>query len=144
MKTEIIWAKIQLALAALGGWLGYFFGGFDGMLSTLICFMAVDYVTGIICAVMDHKLSSAVGFKGIAKKALILLIVGMANVIDMNVTGSGSAVRSAVIVFYLSNEGVSILENAAHIGLPVPDKLKTILAQLHGKEDKEEKTNENQ
>ena len=135
-SIDIIWAKIQMAVAAIGGWLGYFLGGMDGLMIALIVFMVLDYITGLMCAVSDKKLSSAVGFKGICKKVLILMLVGVANVVDIHIVGTGSALRSAVICFYLSNEGLSLLENAAHIGLPIPDKMKDVLAQLHGREDK--------
>lgn len=133
-SIELIWAKIQVAVTAVGGWLGYFVGGMDGMMIALIVLMALDYVTGVMCAVIDKKLSSAVGFKGICKKVLILMLVGVANVVDQHVVGSGAVLRGAVIAFYLSNEGLSLLENAAHVGLPIPDKLKDILSQLHDKE----------
>lgn len=133
---DIIWAKLQIAFTAIGGWLGYFLGGFDGMMIALIVFMTLDYLTGVMCAIVDKKLSSAVGFKGICKKVLILMLVGVANIVDVHVVGTGSALRGAVVCFYLSNEGVSILENAAHIGLPIPEKLKEILAQLHNRGDK--------
>lgn len=131
-----IWVGIQLAFSALGGFLGWYLGGVDGFLYALIAFVLVDYVTGVMCAIADKKLSSAVGFKGICKKVLILMLVGVANVVDIHIVGTGSALRSAVICFYLSNEGLSLLENAAHIGLPIPDKMKDVLAQLHGREDK--------
>ena len=97
--------------------------------------MVLDYITGLMCAVMDKKLSSAVGFRGICKKVLILMLVGVANIMDVHVIGTGSALRGAVVCFYLSNEGLSLLENAAHIGLPVPERLKNILAQLHNRDD---------
>lgn len=135
-SIDLIWTKIQIAAAAIGGWIGYFLGGKDGMLIALIIFMALDYVTGIMCAIMDKKLSSAVGFKGICKKVLILMLVGVANILDVHVVGQGSALRGAVIAFYLSNEGLSLLENAAYIGLPIPDKLRGILEQLHNRDDK--------
>ena len=135
-SIDIIWAKIQMAVAAIGGWLGYFLGGMDGLMIALVVFMALDYITGLMCAVIDKKLSSAVGFRGICKKVLILMLVGVANVVDVHVVGTGSALRGAVIAFYLSNEGLSLLENAAHIGLPIPDRMKDVLAQLHGREDK--------
>lgn len=135
-SIDLIWAKLQMACAALGGWIGYFVGGMDGMLIALIVFMVLDYITGLMCAVMDKKLSSAVGFRGICKKVLILMLVGVANIIDIHVVGQGSALRGAVIAFYLSNEGLSLLENTAYIGLPIPDKLREILAQLHNREDK--------
>lgn len=130
-NANFVWVRIQAALTALGGVLGYFLGGMDGMLVTLIVFMAVDYVTGVACAVLEKKLSSDAGFRGLLKKVLILLLVGIANILDINVIGTGTMLRSAVICFYLSNEGVSLLENAARIGLPIPEKLKEILAQLH-------------
>lgn len=125
------WNSIQFVFTVVGGWLGYFLGGFDGLLYALVVFMAVDYITGVMCAVSDKKLSSAVGFRGIFRKVLILMLVGIANLLDVQVIGTGAVLRTAVIFFYLSNEGVSLLENAAHLGLPVPEKLKDILAQLH-------------
>lgn len=135
-RIDLIWTKIQIAVAALGGWLGYFLGGVDGLLIALIVFMALDYLTGLMCAVLDKKLSSAVGFRGIFKKVLILMMVGIANIVDIHVVGTGSALRGAVICFYLSNEGLSLLENAAYIGLPVPERLKEVLAQLHNRDEK--------
>lgn len=131
---DIVWAKLQMAITAIGGWLGYFLGGMDGLLTALIVFMTLDYVTGIMCAIVDKKLSSAVGFRGIFKKMLIVLLVGVAHIVDLHVVGAGNALRSAVVCFYLSNEGVSLLENAAHLGLPIPVKLKTVLEQLHDRD----------
>ena len=133
-SIDLIWAKIQIAITAIGGWLGYFLGGLDGLMIALIVLMGLDYVSGVMCAIIDRKLSSAVGFKGICKKVFILMLVGVAHIIDLHVVGTGSALRGAVICFYMSNEGLSLLENAAHIGLPIPDKLRDILAQLHDKE----------
>ena len=132
-----VWNTIQLVFAAIGGWLGYFLGGCDGLLIALVVFVVVDYLTGVMCAIADHKLSSAVGFKGICRKVLIFLLVGIANILDVQVIGSGSVLRTAVIFFYISNEGVSLVENAAHLGLPVPDKLKDVLEQLHDRDGKE-------
>ena len=134
-SIDIIWAKLQMAIAAVGGWLGYFLGGMDGLLTALLIFMAVDYVTGLMCAVADKKLSSSVGFKGICKNVLIIMLVGVAHIVDLHVVGTGNALRGAVVCFYLSNEGVSLLENAAHLGLPIPEKMKSILAQLHNRID---------
>ena len=125
------WNVIQLVFAAIGGWLGWFLGGCDGLLYALIAFVVVDYVTGVMCAVVDKKLSSAVGFRGIFKKVLIFLLVGVANILDAQVIGTGCVLRTAVIFFYISNEGVSLLENAGHLGLPIPTKLKAVLEQLH-------------
>lgn len=133
------WNTIQLAFAAVGGWLGYFLGGCDGLLYTLLAFTAMDYITGIMCAVNDHTLSSEVGFRGICRKVLIFMLVGIANILDADVVGTGSVLRTAVIFFYISNEGVSLLENAAHLGLPVPEKIKMVLEQLHDRAKKEEK-----
>ena len=131
------WNTLQMVFAAIGGWLGYFLGGCDGLLIALVVFVVVDYITGVMCAIADHKLSSAVGFKGICRKVLIFLLVGIANILDVQVIGSGSVLRTAVIFFYISNEGVSLVENAAHLGLPVPDKLKDVLEQLHDRDGKE-------
>lgn len=136
------WNTIQFLFAGMGGWLGWFLGGVDGLLYALIAFAVVDYVTGVMCAVSDKSLSSAVGFKGICRKVLIFVLVGIANVIDVQVIGTGSVLRTAVIFFYLSNEGVSLLENATHLGLPVPEKLKSILAQLHDRAEKTESEEE--
>ena len=136
-SIDLLWAKIQAAITAIGGWIGWFLGGVDGMLIALIVLMALDYISGVMCAIEDKKLSSAVGFKGIAKKVLILMLVGVANVLDVNVVGGGAVLRGAVICFYLSNEGLSLLENAAYLGLPIPEKLKNILAQLHERDKKE-------
>ena len=129
------WNTIQLVFAAVGGWLGYFLGGCDGLLYALIAFVVIDYITGVMCAIADKTLSSEVGFKGICRKVLIFLLVGIANIIDVQVLGAPGVLRTAVIFFYLSNEGVSLLENAAHLGLPVPDAIKTVLEQLHNRSD---------
>lgn len=141
-SIDIVWAKVQMAFTVIGGWIGYFVGGVDGLMTALLIFMVLDYVTGLMCAIADKKLSSAVGFKGICKKVLIIMLVGVAHVVDLHVVGTGDALRSAVVCFYLSNEGVSMLENAAHLGLPVPDKLKAVLEQLHDRNDKAIPTDE--
>jgi len=130
---DLIWTKIQVAVTALGGWFGYIVGGVDGFMTALIVLMVLDYITGIMCAIVDKQLSSSIGFKGIFKKILIIMLVGVAHIVDMNVVGSHDALRSAVICFYVSNEGVSVLENASRLGLPIPEKLKAVLAQLHDK-----------
>ena len=132
------WTTIQVVFAGIGGWLGWFLGGCDGLLYALLAFVVIDYITGVMCAVSDKKLSSEVGFKGICRKVLIFLLVGIANIVDVQVIGTGSVLRTAVIFFYLSNEGVSLLENAAHLGLPVPEKMKDILAQLHDRAENTE------
>lgn len=130
------WNTIQLIFAAIGGWLGYFLGGCDGLLYALIAFVVIDYITGVMCAISEHTLSSQVGFRGICRKVLIFMLVGIANVLDIYVLSSGSVLRTAVIFFYISNEGVSLLENAAHLGLPIPEKIKVVLEQLHDRSEK--------
>ena len=142
-SIDLIWTKLQIAITAIGGWMGYFVGGMDGMLIALIVLMGLDYVSGVMCAIVDKRLSSAVGFKGVSKKAMILMLVGVANIVDLHVVGTGSALRGAVICFYMSNEALSLFENATRIGLPVPDKLKDALAQLHGRDDKDKASTTN-
>lgn len=122
---------IQVLMTTMGGFVGWFFGGADGFLYALIIFVVVDYVTGIMVAVLEKKLSSEVGFRGIFKKVVIFCLVGVAHILDSQVIKTGSAIRTAVIFFYLSNEGISIIENSAKIGLPVPQKLTDILEQLN-------------
>ena len=136
------WNTIQLIFSAVGGWLGYFLGGCDGLLYALVAFVVIDYITGVMCAIINRKLSSAVGFKGIFRKVLIFLLVGIANIIDVQVIGTGAVLRTAVIFFYISNEGVSLLENAGHLGLPIPEKIKTVLEQLHDRAENGKEGNE--
>ena len=136
------WNVIQAIFATVGGWLGYFLGGYDGILYALLAFVVLDYITGIMCAVADKKLSSAVGFKGICRKVLIFLLVGVANVLDVEVLKTGSVLRTAVIFFYLSNEGISLLENAGNLGLPIPENMKKVLEQLHYRAEKEDEKKE--
>ncbi len=131
-----LWTTIQIAFTAIGGWLGWFLGGCDGLLYALLAFVVIDYITGVMCAIVDHTLSSAVGFKGICRKVLIFALVGIGHILDTQVIGSGSVLRTAVIFFYISNEGVSLVENAAHLGLPIPEKLKAVLEQLHDRSEK--------
>lgn len=131
------WGICQIIFTFLGGWLGYFLGGCDGLLFTLMVFVTADYITGVMCAIIDKRLNSKEGFQGICRKVIIFLLVGIAQMIDVNVIATGSVLRSAVIFFYLSNEGLSVLENSAHLGLPIPEKLKDVLEQLHHREEKE-------
>ena len=132
------WNTIQFIFTAVGGWLGYYLGGCDGLLYALLAFVVADYVTGVMCAVSDKKLSSEVGFKGICRKVLIFILVGIANILDVQVIGTGSVLRTAVIFFYISNEGLSLLENAGHLGLPIPEKMKVVPAQLHDRAENTE------
>lgn len=121
---------IQTVITAIGAFFGGILGGFDGFLYALIAFVIIDYVTGVMVGILQKKLSSSIGFKGIFKKVLIFIMVAIAHIVDKKVLGTGSSIRTAVIFFYVSNEGISILENAVKIGLPVPEKLKNILKQL--------------
>ena len=133
-----IWTGIQIAFSAIGGFIGWLLGGFDGFLYALIAFAVIDYITGVMCAISDKRLSSEVGFKGICRKVLIFVLVGIGNLVDVYVLGEAGVLRTAVIFFYLSNEGVSLLENSAHLGLPIPQKLKSVLEQLHDRSEKED------
>ena len=130
-----VWSMIQFTLTLIGGWIGWFLGGMDGLIYALIAFVAIDYLTGVMCAIDDCTLSSEVGFRGICRKMLIFCLVAIGHIIDSTVIQSGSTLRTAVIFFYLSNEGISILENAGHLGLPIPKKLKAILEQLDEEDD---------
>lgn len=129
------WNAVQFMFVAVGGWLGYFLGGCDGLLYALLAFVVIDYLTGVMCAINDRTLSSEVGFRGICRKVLIFLMVGIANILDVHVIRTGSVLRTAAIFFYISNEGISLLENAAYLGLPVPKKIKAVLEQLHDRAD---------
>lgn len=132
------WNGIQFVFTMIGGWLGYYLGGCDGLLIALVMFVVMDYISGVMCAIADKTLSSEVGFKGICRKVLIFILVGIANILDVQIIGTGSVLRTAVIFFYISNEGVSLLENAAHLGLPIPEKMTKVLKQLHDDSEEEE------
>jgi len=129
------WSTLQVVISAFGGSIGYFLGGLDGFIYALVTMVIVDYVTGVMVAILEKKLSSSIGFRGIFKKVMIFLLVGIGHLFDTHVIGDGSAIRTAVIFFYICNEGLSILENAKRIGLPIPDKLKDLLAQVRSKGD---------
>ena len=131
MNIEKVWNWVQIVITAIGGFIGSFLGGVDGFLYALIAFVVIDYITGVMVGITQKKLSSEVGFKGIFKKVLIFLLVGVGSIVDTKILGEGNAIRTAVVFFYLSNEGISILENVAIIGLPIPQKLKEILEQLN-------------
>lgn len=120
----------KLALGEAGAIIGFFIGGADGLIKALIVFAIVDYITGVAAAAIEHRLNSEIGFKGITKKLLLFCIVGVAHILDVYVLGTGAVCRSAVVLFYIANEGLSIIENVARCGLPIPDKLKIILEQL--------------
>ena len=127
---------LQLLFTAIGGYIGWFLGGFDGLVYALVAFVVIDYITGVMVAVLEKKLSSNIGFKGIFKKVLIFIFVGIGHIIDFHIIKNGSAVRTAVIFFYLSNEGLSIVENATRIGLPVPEQLKAVFKELRKEDEK--------
>ena len=127
------WNLVQLGFMAVGGWLGYFLGGCDGLLYALLAFVVLDYITGIMCAIADRELSSNVSFRGLAKKVLIFAMVGIGHILDVQIFGETGVLKTAIIFFYLSNEGLSLVENAAYLGLPVPEKLRAVLEQLHEK-----------
>ena len=133
MKTSFYY--LQTGIFTLGALLGGFLGGKDGFLYALLVLIILDYITGVLFAIDQKQLSSAVGYKGIARKVLIFVLVGTANVVDVYILGKAGVLRAAVIFFYISNEGISILENASHLGLPVPQKLQSVLKQLHQKEE---------
>lgn len=124
---------ILIVFSALGGFLEWFLGGMDDFLHALIAFTVVDYVTGVMCAIEDKTFSSAVGFKGICCKVLIFALVGIGNTLDVYILGEADVLRTAVLFYYLSNEGISLLENSAYLGLPIPEKLRNILEQLHNR-----------
>jgi toxin secretion/phage lysis holin len=135
MKDYI--STLQLVFTAIGGYIGYFLGGFDGLIYALVAFVVIDYITGLMAAVIEKKLSSDIGFRGIFKKVLIFTLVGIGHIIDFHLIEKGSAVRTAVIFFYLSNEGLSIMENAAKVGLPIPEKLRVVFTELRREDGKD-------
>ena len=132
-----IWTYTQMVIAGIGGWLGWLLGGYDGFLYALIAFVVLDYLLGVMCGIVEMHLSSDVGARGIFKKVVIFSLVGIAHIIDQNIIGDGGVIRTAVIFFYLSNEGISIIENATRLGLPIPEKLRDILEQLKDGGDKD-------
>ena len=138
---------IQYIMGIIGGFVGWFFGGFDLAIILLIVFIVIDYISGVASAYVNKTLSSSVGFKGIVKKILIFLLVGMGHILDITVLGEGEMIRTAVIFFYVANEGLSILENCASLSLPIPEVLKKALAKITEQKDPEseiEKDEDNQ
>lgn len=127
---------IRIAIVTIGGFIGGIVGGFDGLIYSLVAFVLIDYLTGVMAAIVEHQLSSEIGFKGIFKKVSIFMLVAVGHIIDSKLLGTGTALRTAIILFYSSNEGISILENATRMGLPIPKKIKSVLEQL--KKDSEE------
>lgn len=134
-KVQII---IDSIAGAVGAVLGFMYGEVTGLFWALIAFMALDYITGVIVAVIEKRLSSEVGFRGLAKKFLILVFVAVGHIADTYILGGTPAAMSAVMLFYIANEGISIIENAAALGLPVPKKLTSIMEQIKNKSESEE------
>ena len=127
--------SLKYVFIVIGGYIGFYLGSIDAFIYTLLAFIIADYITGVLRAGVERKLSSSVGFKGIAKKIVVFIVVGIANLCDVNlIKGDGTMIRTAIIFFYIANEGLSILENTMAIGLPIPEKLREMLEQL--KEDK--------
>ena len=137
MKANLF-EYIKVGFSVVGGWLAYFLGGLDGFLYALIVMVTVDYITGVFSAIVRKDLSSRIGFKGIFHKIVIFALVGVAHTLDMYVIKEGGILRSAVAFYYIANEGISIIENCAEIGLPVPEKLKKTLLQIKEESEKEE------
>ena len=127
---------LQLIFTAIGGFIGWYLGGVDGLVYALVAFVVIDYITGLMLALLERKVSSKIGFKGIFKKILIFIFVGIGNIVDLHIIKNGSAIRTAVIFFYLSNEGLRIIENATKLGLPVPEQLKAVFTELKKEDEK--------
>ncbi|QNK40963.1 phage holin family protein [Caproicibacter fermentans] len=132
---EKILEDCKILLVCMGGLLGWLLGGFDSLIYALVAFVGLDYATGVLLAIHDKKLSSEIGFHGICKKIMIFTLIALGHVIDQYVIGTGSALRTMLIMFYLSNEGISIIENASEMSIPIPDKLKDVLQQLSKNND---------
>lgn len=135
MTWKTIWAAIQGMIAGIGAWLGSFLGGFDGLLYAALVFTIADYITGVLAAINEKRLSSSVGFRGISRKILIFTLIGLAHLLDVHVLGNPGVLRTATVFFYLSNEGISLLENAAHLGLPIPSQIREALDAIGRKTD---------
>lgn len=127
MSLKAMWAAIQTSLAGIGAAIGAFLGGLDGLIYVLIAFVIADYITGVLAAITERRVSSAIGFRGISRKILIFALIGLAHLLDTHLIGTGGALRTATVVFYLSNEGISLIENATRLGLPVPDQMRRAL-----------------
>lgn len=134
-KFQII---IDSIAGAVGAVLGFMYGEVSGLFWALIAFMALDYITGVIVAIIEKRLSSEVGFRGLAKKFLILVFVAVGHIADTYILGGTPAAMSAVMLFYIANEGISIIENATALGLPVPKKITGLMEQIRNKSESEE------
>lgn len=125
---------VKSILAAICALFGFVFGDLNGLMIALVALIVLDYISGVLAAVVEKKLSSEVGAKGIAKKIFMLLIVAVANIVDINVIGEGHVLKSVTVVFYIANECISLIENAGRLGVPVPKKLLDVLEQLKNKD----------
>lgn len=121
---------IKSLLAGIFAVLSFVFGKWDGLMTALIALIILDYISGVVAAAVQKRLSSAIGAKGIAKKVFMLFIVAVANIVDINVIGEGNVLKNVAVIFYICNECISLIENAGRIGAPVPRKLLDILEQL--------------
>lgn len=129
---ENVFKNIMAALCTL---LSFLFGDMEGMLIALITLIVLDYISGVIAAAVEKRLSSEIGAKGIAKKIFMLLIVALANIVDTSVIGDGHVLKTVTVVFYICNECISLIENAGRIGVPVPKKLLDVLEQLKNRDE---------
>lgn len=145
MSVKAIWVAIQTGLAGLGAAIAAFLGGLDGLIYALIAFVIADYITGVLAAISERRVSSAIGFRGISRKVVIFTLIGLAHLLDVHVIGTPGVLRTATVVFYLSNEGISVIENATRLGLPVPDQMRRALdlitRDVEGKPDLENHPN---
>ena len=132
---KFIWPNLEAITAVVGGFLGWLFGGIDGLVFALITFVVLDYLTGVLVAIVERKLSSEVGARGIAKKVTIFALIGIAHLIDQFVLHSGATLRTAIVFFYIANECLSVIENSVRLGLPVPAKFKEVLEQIRNNND---------
>ena len=128
--------SLKNILAGVCTVLSFLFGDIEGLMVALVALIILDYISGVIAATVEKRLSSEVGAKGIAKKIFMLLIVALANIVDINVIGDGHVLKTVTVVFYICNECISLIENAGRIGVPVPKKLLDVLEQLRDKDDK--------
>ena len=131
MRWDNVIKSISAALGAVGGFL---FGQLNGLFYAVIAMMAIDYVTGVLLAAVNGRLSSRTGFRGIVRKLFMIMLIAVGHIIDAQVIGTGAALMSAVELFFVANEGISVLENAAALGLPIPQKLRDVLEQLRDKD----------
>lgn len=127
-KMEKVFNSI---VAVVATFFTYLFGGWDIALIVLVAFMVLDYATGVIWAYIQKTLNSEIGFKGLVKKCMILVVLVVAVLLDRMINSGTAVFRTLVCYFYIANEGISLLENVSHLGLPIPDKLKNALQQLN-------------